>query len=318
MTAPAVPMLTFRVAAARADDETAMPATPRRVRLGMPHLDVGGLAEGWLFREVGDLCWDAISRRLGVATCDIRDDDRARIYPTVVALRARYDAPLSDVRENDVFDARIEVTPCGRACAHGRVAASAGPARLAIELVTTFAARQPDGTMRTALPAARLATRWRPVAPLSRLALLARAARRGEPIEDAFAGPALEPAGSPLGQVSHEPSPYADYNGAGLLYFAAYPTIADTAERRLVKQLGLARPDLPDWALATSPVARDVFYFANLPLGEGLVAELLSFEADSEPGGGVKTRVRLRRARDGQTIAHVVTRRTFVRERRGP
>ena len=121
MTAPAVPMLTFR-AAARADDDATTP--PRRVRLGMPHLDVGGLAEGWLFREVGDLCWEAIGRQLGVATSDIRADDRARIYPTVVALRARYDAPLSDVRENDVFDARIEVTPCGRACAHGRVAAA--------------------------------------------------------------------------------------------------------------------------------------------------------------------------------------------------
>jgi probable biosynthetic protein (TIGR04098 family) len=288
---------------------------PRRVRLGMPHLGPAGLAEGWLFRHAGDLHWDEISRRLGVATDDIRDDGRARIYPTVVALRARYDAPLRAVRENDVFDARVEVMPCGRACAQGRIVATAGAARLSLELVTTFASRQSDGTMRAALPAARLAARWTPVAPPSRLALLARAARRGERLDDAFAGPTLEPTQAPLGRVRHEPSPYVDYNGAGLLYFAAYPTLADTLERQLVRRLACGARTTGDWALATSPVARDVFYYGNLPLGEALDVELLSLEPDGVPGRGprgVKSRVRLRRARDGRAIADVITRRLFV------
>lgn len=294
----------------RSDDGA--PDVPRRVRLGMPHLDVSGLSESWLLRWAGDLHWEAISRRLGVATDEIRDEGRARIYPTVVALRARYDAPLSDVRENDVLDAAIEVMPCGRACAQGRVAATAGPARLSLELLTTFAARHGDGAMRTALPAARLAARWRPLAPPSHLAAVARAARRGEPLDDSFSGPALSPVGSPLGRVRHEPSPYVDYNGAGLLYFAAYPTIADTAERTLIHTLGLGAPRARDWALATSPVQRDVFYYGNLPLGEALIVELLGVEAETSGARGVKTRARLRRERDGQTIADVVTRRLFV------
>jgi probable biosynthetic protein (TIGR04099 family) len=281
----------------------------------MPHLDVGGLSEGWLLRHAGDLHWEAIARRLGVTTDEIRDEARQRIYPTVVALRARYDAPLSEVRENDILESAVEVMPCGRACAQGRAIALAGPARLSIELVTTFAFRQADGTMRTAIPAARLAARWTPVQPPSRLALLARAARRGQPFDDAFAGPWLVEADAPLGRVRHEPSPYADYNGAGLLYFAAFPTIADTIERRLVRQLGLERPGAPDWALATSPVARDVFYYGNLPLGEALVGELVALVDD---GAGVKTRIRIRGARDERVMADVVTRRIYVRERRGP
>ena len=292
----------------------APPDVPRRVRLGMPHLDVSGLSEGWLLRWAGDLHWEAISRRLGVATDEIRDEGRARIYPTVVALRARYEAPLSEVRENDILEAAIEVMPCGRACAQGRVTALAGPVRLSLEILTTFAARQADGSMRTALPAARLAARWRPLAPPSRLAAVARAARRGEPLDDAFSGPTLEANGPPLGRLRHEPSPYSDYNGAGLLYFAAYPTIADTVERKLVHELGLGAPRGRDWALATSPVRRDVFYYGNLPLGESLVVEVLGMEADAGTAGvrGVKTRVRLRRARDGRAIADVVTRRLFV------
>jgi probable biosynthetic protein (TIGR04098 family) len=306
-------------------------AAPRRLlRLGMPHLDARGLSEGWLFRDAGDLHWEAISRRLGVATDEIRDEARGRLYPTVVALRARYEAPLSVVRENDRFEASVELVPCGGACAHGRVAAAAGAARLSVELLTTFAARQADGALRMALPAARLASRWTPpetgISPSDAaarepaLARLARAARRREPLDDAFAGPTVEPAGAPLGSLPHLPSPYADYNGAGLLYFAAYPTIADTAERRLVMRLGLGgrATGAPDWALATSPVRRDVFYYGNLLLGEALFVELLAFELDEVGLGarrarpGVKTRVRLRRARDGQPIADVITRRLFV------
>jgi probable biosynthetic protein (TIGR04098 family) len=283
----------------------------------MPQLDAGGLSEGWLFRHVGDLQWQAISRRLDVATDEIRDDARDRIYPTVVALRARYAAPPSDVRENDVLEAAIEIEACGRACAQGRFEATAGPAHLSIELLTTFAVRQRDGTMRTARPAIPLAEKWGPILPPSRLALLARAARRGEPLDDGFCGPSLDACGAVLGSFHHEPSPYADYNGAGLLYFAAYPTIADTAERGLVRRLGLVAAGAPDWALATSPLARDVFYYGNLPLGDALDVELLSFVLEPDRAG-VKTRVRLRRASDGQVIADLVTRRVFVRERRGP
>jgi probable biosynthetic protein (TIGR04098 family) len=312
MSAPA---LMFPATTGNDEAPSTIPAVPRRVRLGMPHLDIGGLAEGWLLRHAGDLHWEAVARRLRVATDEIRDDARERIYPTVVALRARYAAPLSDVRENDLLEVAVEVMPCGRACAEGRITGVAGPAALSVELVTTFARRQADGAMRTAIPAARLAARWTPVGAPSRLGRLARAARRGEPLDDPFVGPSLEVDTAPLGAVRHEPSPYADYNGAGLLYFAAYPTIADTTERRLVRRLGLARPGAPDWALATSPVARDVFYYGNLPLGEPLVAELVSFTDD---GAGVKTRVRLRRARGRRIIADVVTKRVFVRDRRGP
>ena len=139
--------------------------------------------------------------------------------------------------------------------------------------------------MKMALPAARLAARWAPVGAVPALAQLARAARRERPLDDDFAGPSLTPATPPLGRVTREPSPYADYNGARLLYFAAYPTLADDAERELVRRLRLWDGSL-DWALATSPDKRDVFYYGNLPLGESLVAELLSFEREPPATSG--------------------------------
>jgi probable biosynthetic protein (TIGR04098 family) len=313
-----------------------LPDSPRRIRIGMPHLDAGGLSENWLFRYAGDLHWEAIARQLGVTTDQICGDGGERLYPTVVALRARYERPLSAVHENDVLAATVEVLPCGGACAHGRIEATVGGGRLSIELLTTFAQREgrahpaSRGALRMALPAPALTARWTPVGVPPVIARLAKAARRGLPLDDRFSGPALDPHPDrpPLGRVAYEPSPYTDYNGAGLLYFASYGTIADGAERKLVRRLGLAQPRAaapaanrfgaraPDWALAASPVKRDLFYYGNLPLGETLTAELLDFEPDAgdEGGGaaGVKTRLRLRRERDGRTIADVVTRRRLL------
>jgi len=280
-----------------------LPATPRRVRIGMPQLDPGGLSEGWLYRHCGDLHWEAIGRELGVTSDGFRGEGGDRLYPTVVALRARYGAPLADVRENDVLDADVRVTPCGRACAHGRLGLSAAGQTSSVELVTTFAVHdRRAGTLRMAVPAPELAARWRPLADPPALVRLAKAARAGLLLEDGD---------RPLGVWTLEPSPYADYNGAGLLYFAAYPTLADTAERKLVSQLSPAPGQGVEWATATSVVARDVFFYANLPLGESLVAQLMSFE---RRGDSVKTHVRLLRARGAIRMADLVTERRFVRQ----
>jgi probable biosynthetic protein (TIGR04098 family) len=283
-----------------------LPEVPRRLRVGMPQLDAGGLSEGWLLRHAGDLHWEAISRRLAAASHEIDSEEGQRLYPTFVAVRARYERPLSSVIENDRLDATIEVVPAGGACAHGRFVMGVRGKRFEIELLSTFAVRG-AGTLKMALPAARLAARWITAEPEPPLARLARAARRGLPLVDDFCGPSLDPIGPALGSLTYEPSPYADYNGAGLLYFAAYVTIADTAERRLVRSLGLWPG--PDWALGTSPLRRDVFYYGNLPLGASLAVELLSLE---RAPGRVRTRVRLRRADDRSRIADLVTERAVL------
>ncbi|HVZ88790.1 MAG TPA: Pnap_2097 family protein [Polyangia bacterium] len=287
----------------------ALPAAPRRIRIGMPQLDAAGLSEGWLHRYCGDLHWEAIGRELGVSSDRFRAAAGERLYPTVVAVRARYGAPLAAFGENDVLTAAVAVSPCGRACAHGRIALGIGGRRAAIELLTTFAVREAGGELRMAVPSAELAARWDVRGPAPALVGLAKAARAGQTPDDAFCGPYLPAAGALLGRWSYEPSPFADYNGARLLYFASYPTIADTAERALVRRLGLSPRPRADWALAASVVRRDVFFYANLPLGEALVADLHRFDLCGDRG--VVTHVRLRRQRDERVMADLVTERRF-------
>jgi len=314
-----------------------LPQALRRVRVGMPQLDASGLSEGWLLRYAGDLQWEAIARRLGVASHEIRGPGGERLYSTVVAVRARYGPSLAAVRENDVLDARIEVVPVGRACAWGRLGMSVEPAgasvpsaaarraagdrTLSLELLTTFALRDhapgTSNALRMMPPAPALAASWLADVPRGSpptIAQLARAVRRGDPLDDDFSGPVLGGAGAregkhPLGEVVYEPSPYADYNGAGLLYFAAYVTIADTVERQLVRRLGLAHTGDSDWAVATSAVRRDVYYLENLPLGASLTAQLVSFEATAQ---ATTSHLRLIRAEDGHRMAEVITRRRHL------
>jgi len=152
-------------AGAVASPGTLLPEAARRLRIGMPHLDAGGLSENWLFRAAGDLHWEAITRRLGVPTHEIETAGHERLYPMVIALRARYDAPLSAVRENDVLTWSVDVVPCGGACARGLIVARIGDRCFRLELLTSFAERRSGGTMRMALPAARLAAGGEPALP---------------------------------------------------------------------------------------------------------------------------------------------------------
>jgi probable biosynthetic protein (TIGR04098 family) len=161
--------------------------------------------------------------------------------------------------------------------------------------------------LRTTHLAAALARRWTPAeGPEPAIAGAARAARRGARVDDPFCGPILGAEGPALGQLTYEPSPWADYNGAGLLYFASYVTIADTAAHRILRRRETGTN--ADWALATSPVQRDVYYYENLPLGAALTATLHLCEATDS---GLVTRVRLGRE-DGRPMADVITRRAFT------
>ena len=305
----------------------------------MPHLDAAGLSESWLFRYAGDLHWEAIARRLASRTDEIRGDGGRAALPDggggARPLRRRAGRRARERR------ARRRPSRWSRAGAPARTAAcrrasalTAAPSAAALRAGAADHLRRARGGRGDAHGAAGGAPGARAGAPVGAeppIARLARAARRGEPLDDRFSGPCDPLLGPPLArgrcadrEVRYEPSPYADYNGAGLLYFASYVSIADASERQLVRRLGLgvrgrARRGV-DWALATSPVRRDVFYYENLPLGASLTAALMAFVADER---GVTTRMRLSRAArsagttPARAMADVVTRRLFVSDRAG-
>jgi len=288
--------------------------SPVVTQIGMPHLDIAGLSESWLFRHAGHLHWTAIHESLGIAADELRNDRDERLYASFVAIRARYEIPLCEVREDDRLVAHAVMSPCGRTAATSEVTLRRDTAALRLSMASTFAAFVDDGAARAlrASPLApALAQTWPPLGAASPLHAWAKDARRGQPVEDALWATALGADQASLGRVRLTPSPYGDYNHAGLLYFASYVGLADTAEHLLLSPGGPAASAAPrqiPWWQQTSTVARDVLYYRNLPCGEPLDAELVSLTPADD---AVATHVRLFGARDGRLLADVLTSKTL-------
>jgi probable biosynthetic protein (TIGR04098 family) len=275
----------------------------------LPQTDATGLSENWLFKHCGERHWDYLCAAMGVSgvnSQDMRDDAGKRLYPTFVAIRGRYATPLSTVQMDQHFQTSVELTHYGRAFFHSTVTFANEETRFELEMLTTFVARNKDGLndLHQSLPATRLVYKSQPLKSRPPILKLSQGLRHGEVMEYDLLGYHFAPSEQALGlQMSFEPSPYIDYNGAGLLYFAAYPTIADTFERRLIGKHRLADPTR-DWAVQSSTIARDVFYYRNLDLGKSLIATLKRFD---RVGENVILHTLLTNEDDGAPLADIIT-----------
>jgi probable biosynthetic protein (TIGR04098 family) len=277
--------------------------------VGMPETNVAGLSEGWLLQHCGDQHWRRVCAALGaegVGSTRLRDDHGSRLYPTFVAVSARYSAPLSAVGLDERLLTSIELAHFGRTFFRSRVTVAGEAAALAVEMVSAFAAREREGRngLYMTAPAGAEPFRARALGAPPALLRRAQALRHGELGSLDLGGHRFALGGAELAtSTPYEPSPYTEFNGAGLLYFAAYASIGDTLERQLVRRLGLAAGGR-DWSLAASTVARDVFYQRNLDLGESLEAHLLACRRE---GCRVALHTRLTVAGNGPVLADLFT-----------
>lgn len=275
----------------------------------LPQTDATGLSENWLFKHSGEMHWDHLCAAMGVGGVnseEMRDDAGKRLYPTFVAIRGRYDIPLNAVCMDERVRTTVKLNHFGRAFFHSTVRLDSDAARFELEMLTTFVARDKEGlnALHQSLPSLSLAYNCDPLSESPPLLKLSQALRRGSVTDYDFIGHHFSPLEARLElAAAYEPSPYTDYNGAGLLYFAAYPTIADTLERQLINRHGLMNSEL-DWALLTSTVARDVFYYRNLNLGQQMTVTLRRFD---RVGADIILHTSLASKDDGALLADIIT-----------
>lgn len=275
----------------------------------LPQTDATGLSENWLFKHGGEMHWDYLCAALGVGGVNseqMRDDLGKRLYPTFVAIRGRYEKPLSAVRMDQRLRTSVKLAHFGRAFFQGSITLGNDAARFDLEMLTTFVARNREGLndLHQSLPSADLTYHCEPLGAPPPLLKLSQALRHRDVTEYDFLGYRFSFVAPGLDlSVGYEPSPYIDYNGAGLLYFAAYPTIADTLERQLIIKHELME-GAGDWAVRTSTVARDVFYYRNLNLGQRLTATLKRFD---HVGEHIVLHTSLTAASDGAALADIIT-----------
>ena len=273
----------------------------------MPQLAANGLSENWLFKHCGDQHWRALCESLGTRSSDLRDDGGLRLYPTFIAISARYSLALSSTQESDELESGIDVAHFGRSFFVSKVELANEKSTLVQEMVTAFVARidETKNALRKSTPASALEYRCRELSGAPPLLDLSRRMRSGELTQYELAGRTLHigPAGRLDLTCRYEPSPYTDFNGANLLYFASYPSICDSLERTIIQRNSLV--DLAaDWSLATSTTARDVFYYRNLDIGMALVARLNRLVRDHDD---FLLHTTLLSEADGAPIADVLT-----------
>lgn len=275
----------------------------------LPQTDATGLSENWLFKHGGEMHWDYLCAAMGVGGVnseEMRDDLGKRLYPTFVAIRGRYEQPLCAVCMDERLQTSVKLKHFGRAFFQGVITLRNDAARFDLEMLTTFVARNREGLndLHQSLPASNLAYNCEPLGAPPSLLKLSQALRHRDITEYDFLGDRFSLLETELDlSASYEPSPYIDYNGAGLLYFAAYPTIADTLERQLIIRHELME-GAGDWAVRTSTVARDVFYYRNLNLGQRLTATLKRFD---RVGENIILHTSLTAESDGAALADIFT-----------
>lgn len=245
-----------------------------------------GLSENWLFKSCGDLHWQEIANRYSCPSHELVTDTGLRVYASFVAIRARYTQPIGTIRENDVIEFTTEVDQFGSAMLRSRHSGAFGEKQvITIEMITKFVARTRDNSN----DLRRASLRLRPVFTVTELDDPPELLRDFQAVRDgknyAISFPETVTVNNlRLGsELRYTPNPYIDYNGAGLLYFASYPTIADHLERLAISNLSDSFVKT-DWALSVSTVSRDVFYFGNLDLGCDLEANVRSLELLAGPG----------------------------------
>ncbi|HEY6802466.1 MAG TPA: Pnap_2097 family protein [Pyrinomonadaceae bacterium] len=280
----------------------------------LPQTDATGLSENWLFKHCGERHWDHLCAAMGVSgvnSQDMRDDAGNRLYPTFLAIRGRYETPLCQVEMDQHFQTEVKISHFGRAFFHSEIAFKNEEARFDLEMLTTFVARNKTGLndLHQSLPAAKLVYNSAALSSAPPLLKASQALRHEKRTDYDFVGYQFSNSENDLDlQISFEPSPYIDFNGAGLLYFAAYPTIADTLERQLVIRHELME-GTGDWAVRTSTVARDVFYYRNLNLGERLTATIKRFD---RVGENFILHTALTAESDGAALADIFTAKRVI------
>lgn len=270
------------------------------ILIGMPQLGPYGLSENWLLRHLGDAHWQIICNALDRPSRNMVDEAGNRLYASFARVCWISTVPLSAYRESDTLSGWMEMRRYGDGifvstaklfdAANGVISAT---------LASIFTRREGESNDRLLASAPAIFDDC-PIAdcntppPFLDEHRLIRAATTSVHNFMKFAFDT----GSPVDQVvEYRINGYQDFNGANLLYFASYPTIADICASRtqyVADHFGFER-----FVTDSSPIGRDIFYFGNANLGDWISC---GFKLNTAESGGLAARVDLVRKESGALI----------------
>jgi probable biosynthetic protein (TIGR04099 family) len=232
-----------------------------RIMLGMPHLSLGGLSETWLLKELGHRHWQLLARLAGRAVPEFRDPEGTPVYAAFCAVTIK-DAAFGLLREHDELAIESRISRISRtqfASLHELRCRGRSVGR--VELSSVFVKRGIPGRNRSvARVALDLFPEAAPTTGFGGAAALAARLRGGDWDEHfGFA----RAAGWIHREMTINPCPSQDFNGADFLYFAAFQAFIDRAEWEFFN------------LSTSSTLRRDILYYGNVEIGDHVVVRLM-------------------------------------------
>lgn len=242
----------------------------------MPQMDYSGLSENWLFKKAGNLHWLNIFKKSKLKSRNLINQNGQRIYPTFLLIKSNYSKPLSFVKENDVLKIKCEISQYGNTFFTSNITFFNSKIRLHFEMLTAFVVRNDENKNDFKKEEdAGWSFKVKSQHNSPRLLNLSKKSKRIKKLSFKSLGFKFKKSyeRNIKKKVIYEPSPYTDFNGAGLFYFASYPTVSDSIVRTLVNNKKLYNLN-EDWSIKTSTLSRTIFYHGNLNLGDKLILKI--------------------------------------------
>lgn len=289
----AIPAPSPVIAPAASASAVATPAVPgqanRAYLLNMPQMALSGLSESWLFKELGDMHWQLITEFPKTPSAAIADEEGARLYATFTRIRIDVAPELRGFRENDPMQLTSSLGRYGASMYFGEHHLAGPDARVQATTMSTFAKYGERGKNTSLMKGA-------PVIPHPEEVPAAL-----QPPEFAlqYRARRAEENASLLFECDYDILSPHDINGVGLLYFAAYPTIAD---------LCIERHEGSGFLMNHGTLSKDVLYFANTEPTERLKFRL--HERELLASGDIRFLCSIARSSDGTRMAEIETVKT--------
>ena len=222
-----------------------------------------------MLRECGNEHWNAIATALERPPESTFDRSGNRLYASIFGLTFR--GPIRNFREGDEVEISLAAShfvSASRFYSSQIVKNKTGTGVLRIELLSVFVRRKRCGDNKSlfpSIPSQSPQLKRNVYDDVSSDFVAVDLHLRTTQEEFARADNGSKPF-----RYIYSPSPIADFNAAGLFYFAEYPALVDRAEWLQYREVSLLRPE---------KIERQIAYFGSPNLGEDLCVELCRVQA---------------------------------------
>lgn len=287
--------------------EQQQPAGPTTVtstrvqKIGMPQMANKALSENWLLKEMGDMHWEMLSKGLGQQSSHFTDASGDRLYAAFVRITYSLD-PLNTFRENETLCLAGKMTRFEDCAYISDMKGACGDKIVEANMMTSFLARRHNDNAQIVRSMPQLATNH--ITKLTHAPALYtehRQVKKGKVEEIESGGHTFTVTDQNFESIVHSINPHFEINGAGLLYFASYPLIADRCATKFFRNtLGIKEYDKE-----YHTTFRDIFFFANCNADDEILVTLNNIE---QPGDNtVKLTMSMFRKSDNKLMARLFT-----------